>query len=218
MKFKVGEVVTLKHYSGKKINKGLISNSHDNSLIVKPDKDFLVYSYFDNDPIVLGYENEELINICEGVITFLNYKENSFGLTVNNMQSITNKRITQRFPVSLCAYITHRNTRNFAYMRNISLDGLSLCTKHEFDKGEIFTIHTSIETIDLIFDARVIWKKTSIVGNEYGLEFHSVEEKFAEKIENCINLLRIEQENAIGRLKYEFESYKKILQSKAVMN
>ena len=75
MKLKVGEIVTLKHYSGKKINKGLVSDIQSNNVIVRPEKDFLIYSYFVDDPLVLGYENENIVNICEAVVTDINYKK-----------------------------------------------------------------------------------------------------------------------------------------------
>lgn len=218
MKFKVGEVVTLKHYSVKKSNKGIISSAHDDSIIIKPERDFLVYSFFDSDPVVMGYESENMVNICEATINFVNHKDNSFGLTVNNIQTMTNKRITQRFPVSLCAYILNHNTRVFSYIRNISLDGLSLCSKQEFKNGDVFIINTRIENIELTFEGRVIWKKSGQIGFEYGLSYHSPSAEFGRTIERCLEFLSMDQEISVNRLKYEFEPMKRTIQHKVVMN
>mgnify|MGYP001484220800 FL=1 len=138
MKFKAGEIVTLKHYSVDNNNRGIISEAFNDGVVIKPEKDFLIYSFFDSDPVVIGYESENIINLCESTVSFIDYKDNSFTLTINNVQSIKNKRITQRFPVSLCAYIINDNAQIFSYIRNISLDGLSLCSKQEFKKERFF--------------------------------------------------------------------------------
>lgn len=218
MKLKVGEIVTLKHYSAKKSNNGIISNSYDNNVVIKPERDFLIYSFFDSDPVVIGFDSENVVNICESTVKHVDYKENTFDLTINNVQSITNKRLTQRFPVSLCAYILNHNTRTFSYIRNISLDGFSLCSKQEFKKGEILTINTKIESIELTYDAQVIWKKISELGFEYGLVYYMPKAEFSKTIERCLEFLRTDQEISISRLKYEFEPLRRVNQKKVVMN
>ena len=218
MKFKAGEIVTLKHYSVDNNNRGIISEAFNDGVVIKPEKDFLIYSFFDSDPVVIGYESENIINLCESTVSFIDYKDNSFTLTINNVQSIKNKRITQRFPVSLCAYIINDNAQIFSYIRNISLDGLSLCSKQEFKKGEVFSIKTKIATIELNFKARIVWKNVSKVGFEYGLEFYAVSPEFSSTLERCIELLRLDQELAISRLKYDFEPIKRIIQRRAIMN
>ncbi|GAE90054.1 PilZ domain-containing protein [Acetivibrio straminisolvens] len=218
MKLRVGEIVTLKHYSARKSNRGIISNSFDNSVIVKPERDFLVYSFFDSDPVVLGFEDENVVNICESIVKCVDYNQNTFTLTINNVQSITNKRLTQRFPVSLCAYILSRNTRVFSYIRNMSLDGLSLCSRQEFKKGDILTINTKIESIEITFEAQVMWKRISELGFEYGLAYYMPHAEFSKTIERCLEFLKMDQELSITRLKYEFEPLRRINQRKVVMN
>jgi hypothetical protein len=218
MKFKAGEIVTLKHYSIDNNNKGIISEAFSDGIVIKPEKDFLVYSFFDSDPVVIGYESENIINLCESTVSFIDYKENSFTLTINNIQSIKNKRITQRFPVSLCAYIINNNAQIFSYIRNISLDGLCLCSKQEFKKGDVFSINTRIANIELNFKAKIVWKNVSKVGFEYGLEFHSVNSEVSNTLERCIEILRRDQEIAVNRLKYDFEPLKRIIQRRVIMN
>ncbi|NLD47077.1 MAG: PilZ domain-containing protein [Clostridiaceae bacterium] len=218
MNFKVGEIVTLKHYSGKKINKGIISNIEDQKLIIKPEKDFLIYSYFDNDPIVIGLEDEEIICVCEGVINSINYNNNTFTAAIINSESLINRRACQRFPVSLFAYIYHNNLKDFAYIRNLSLEGLSLCTKKEFDKGKILNIDTLIEDKSFNIEAQILWKKDSKFGFEYGLEYSAGEESFVKCIEKHIQFFKSEQENAIRMLNYEFDSLLKTISKKISMN
>lgn len=218
MKLKVGEIVTLKHYSGKKINKGLISDVESNNVVVRPEKDFLIYSYFIDDPLVLGYENENIVSICEAVVTDIDYNKNTISVNVKNIQTLTNKRITQRFPVSLSAYITNHNEKSFAYIRNISLDGLSICSKLEKNKGDIINVQTIIENKELIFDAKIMWKKPGKLGFEYGLVFESVGEEFVENLESCLLYLKMDQESALDRLKYDFNVHKKRLMTKSIMN
>jgi hypothetical protein len=218
LKLKVGEIVTLKHYSGKKINKGLISDVESNNVVVRPEKDFLIYSYFIDDPLVLGYENENIVSICEAVVTDIDYNKNTISVNIKNIQTLTNKRITQRFPVSLSAYITNHNEKLFAYIRNISLDGLSICSKLEKNKGDIINVQTIIENKELIFDAKIMWKKPGKLGFEYGLVFESVGEEFVENLESCLLYLKMDQESALDRLKYDFNVHKKRLITKSIMN
>lgn len=218
MNFKVGEIVTLKHYSAKKINKGIISNIENRILTIKPERDFLIYSYFDNDPIVIGLESEDIISVCEGVIDSINYNNNTFSVDIINFESLINRRVCQRFPVSLFAYIYHNNLKDFAYIRNLSLEGLSLCTKKEFDKGKIISIDTTIEDEDFNIEAQIMWKKDSKFGFEYGLEYSAEEESFIKCIEKHIQSFKYEQENAIRMLNYEFDSMLKKLSKKISMN
>jgi hypothetical protein len=218
MNLKVGEIVTLKHYSGKKINKGVISNIKENYLVIKPDKDFLIFNFFDNDPIVLGFEEENIVNICESTISNIDYQQNTFGLTVNNIVSITNRRITQRFPVSLCAYILDNEEKNFAYIRNMSIDGISICSKIEYEKGQTLTINTTVEDKNLEFDAQVVWKSDSKYGFEYGLEYVDNSPAIMENLEHCIEVLRLTQEFAVLMLKTQIESYRRIISNKLSKN
>lgn len=218
MNLKVGEVVTLKHYSGKKINKGVISNISDNYLVIKPDKEFLIFNFFDNDPIVMGFEDENIVNICESTISSINYQQNTFGLTVNNVITITDRRVTQRFPVSLCAYILDKEEKNFSYIRNMSIEGLSICSKLEYENGQSLKINTTIEDKNLEFDAKVVWKNESKYGFEYGLEYVQTNKPVMENIEHCIEILRLTQEFAVVMLKTQYDSYRRIVSNKLSKN
>lgn len=218
MNLKVGEVVTLKHYSGKKINKGVVSNVNDNYFVIKPDKDFLIFNFFDNDPIVMGFEEENIVNICESTILGIDYQQNTFGLTVTNVISITDRRITQRFPVSLCAYILDKDEKNFAYIRNMSLEGLSLCSKVEYELDQNLRINTTIEDRNLEFDANIVWKNESKYGFEYGLEYNKSDKTIMHNLEHCIEILRLTQEFAVVMLKTQYDSYRKIISNKLSKN
>jgi hypothetical protein len=218
MNLKVGEVVTLKHYSGKKINKGVISNISDNQYIIRPDKDFLIFNFFDNDPIVMGFERENIVNICESTISGIDYQQNTFSLSVNNVISITDRRITQRFPVSLCAYILDEDEKNFAYVRNISLDGLSLCSKIEYELGQTLKVNTTIEDRILDFESTVVWKNESKYGFEYGLEYYHMDKATMKDLEYCIEILKLNHDFAIIMLKTQYDSYRRILANKFSKN
>ena len=152
------------------------------------------------------------------IINLINYNDNTFTSEIRYMESLVNRSITQRFPVSLFAYIYHDNIKNFAYIRNLSLNGLSLCTKQVFEKGRILKINTSIEDKAISIDAKVLWSKESTHGFEYGFEYTNVKEDFLKGIEHCILLLKNDHESAIGQLKYEFESLKRVLTRKINMN
>mgnify|MGYP000890032919 CR=1 FL=1 len=218
MNLKVGEVVTLKHYSGKKINKGVISNISDNCYVIKPDKDFLIFNFFDNDPIVMGFEHDNIVNICESTISSIDYQQNTFCLSVNNVITITDRRITQRFPVSLCAYILDRDEKNFAYIRNMSLDGLSLCSKVDYEQGRKLRLNTTIEDRTLEFEATIVWKNESKYGFEYGLEYSQMDKKVMKDLEHCIEILRLTHDFAIVMLKTQYDSYRRIISNKLSKN
>ena len=218
MKFKAGEIVSLKHYSIDNNNKGIISKTLNDGIIVKPEKEFLIYSFFDSDPVVIGFESENTVNLCESTVSSVDYKDNTFELTINNIQSIENKRISQRFPVSMCAYVKADNSSVFSYIRNIGLNGISLCSKYEFKKGDMVSVDTAIFGENISFMARVAWKKLGKVGFEYGLEFYSPSPEFDGTIEKCIKLLKQEQKSAINRLKYDFKPIIRMMQKNKALN
>lgn len=218
MNLKVGEVVTLKHYSGKKINKGVISGIDDNNFVIKPDKDFLIFNFFDNDPIVMGFEDENIVNICESTISSIDYQQSTFNLTVNNVVTITDRRITQRFPVSLCAYILNGAEKDFAYIRNISLDGISLCSKQEYELGHVLKINTTVEDRSLEFESTIVWKNDSKYGFEYGLEYSQADDTVMQNLEHCIEILRLTQEFAVVMLRTQYDSYRRIVLNKHAKN
>ena len=63
-----------------------------------------------------------------------------------------------------------------------------------------------------------MWKKPGKLGFEYGLVFESVGEEFVENLESCLLYLKMDQESALDRLKYDFNVHKKRLMTKSIMN
>lgn len=203
MNFNTGEIITLRHFSGKYLHKSVIVTSDDDMVSIKPAKEYIIFNYFENDPIVLGYRQNNEIYIGEGTILGLNYRSSVVDIKVNSLQLTEEKRENERFPTSLCAHITCLNDRNIAYVRNIGNSGISVCSRTVYEEGQEIELEMSLKEYWLSVKAEVIWKQRGINDYEYGIKMTGIDYKKREILNEYLESLKTEQENVTRKIKDE---------------
>lgn len=209
MNIKQGEIVTLQHYTTKDFCKGIITNSENDSLSVKPQKDCTVFSYFTYDPLVLGLGAIDEIYMLECTITSINYSESSVDLKIDNTYSLFNKRLDERYPTSIYGVVVHSPIKGSVYIKNMSLDGMSIKSKLDLKEGTKFEIEAYINKVLLNVNSEVIWKKTMSNDYEYGLKIkpNSSSKKI---IDSYLSSISSQQMNIIKNMKNRVDDISKV--------
>jgi Tfp pilus assembly protein PilZ len=203
MNFNTGEIVTLRHFSGKNLHRSVIITSDDYKVSLKPAKEFIIFNYFENDPIVLGYRYNNEVYIGEGTILGLNYRNAVVDIKVNSLQLTEEKREYERFPTSLCAHITCSTDKSIAYIRNISNAGMSVCSRTGYEEGQEIEIEMNLKEHLLSVKAQVIWKQRGINDYEYGIKMVGMDFAKKEILNKYLEGLEAEQENLTRMIKDE---------------
>lgn len=200
MQVNQGDIVTLKHYTGKNHSIGIVLEVENNIVKVRPSAECAVFSYFSNDPLVLGFMKLGKLNLSECTILSINYNENTVEFQIDKTYEFEEKRTTERFPTSLYGVIVRSQIKGAVYIKNISSDGLAIKTKVDLNKGDVIEIETYVNKILLTIKTSIMWKKPLNTDFEYGLQIINVEETQTEVLINYLNWLQNMQKEVIAQL------------------
>lgn len=195
------EVVSIRHYSGTSSFKSIVQDVRENSIIVKLTKEFAILNFFEDDPVIIGYEIGREVYICDGTIIKVSPRNNNFEIKCNNAQIITDKRLDERYPVSLYAEITSARKRETALIKDISINGMTIKTKLDFSEGLEIELDAYLGKAVVPLRATIMWKKKEIEKYQYGVQFVYFDIGLKKTIKNNLILLKDEHEQAIRELK-----------------
>ncbi|MCX7920781.1 MAG: PilZ domain-containing protein [Clostridia bacterium] len=204
MQIKVGDVVSVRHYSGISPFKSIVVEAGEGVVSVKLSKQFAALNYFEGDPIVLGFEKHSEIYVASCTIEHLSPKDSTVSLKIEDIEFITNKRVYERFPVSFYADVRIKGSRNksTATVKNISLGGLMICTKKDYHPDEMLEVDVVMDNSTLFLDVSIIRKAEIANGFEYGLKIIYKNLQNQDMMKQYINTLKKEQESFIRELRY----------------
>src|SRR3989339_536637 len=126
MDIKTGEVVSIRHYSGIKLFKSIVVERSLDNVTIKIIEEIESLNCLEGDPIVLGFESENEIYIASCNIVKIKKEESQIVVKFDNIETLANKRISERYPVSFYADIRigESQTKHLALVKNISFTGL----------------------------------------------------------------------------------------------
>ncbi len=203
MGLKAGEVITLRHFSGSCLHKSVVIKYNNDIMALKPTKEFVIFNYFESDPIVIGCDQDNEVYLGEGTVLGVNYRDCIVDIKVDMSYLITNNRDIERFPTSLCAHVKSPKGKNIAYIRNISSGGMAICSRTTFDEGQQIEIEISLKEKILSLKAEVVWKQQSSNNFEYGVKIVDINLSDRDMLGKYLESLKIEQENMTKKIKYE---------------
>jgi hypothetical protein len=197
------EFVSVRHFSGKNNFKCIVINYEDNLITLKLTKEFAILNLFESDPIVFGYEKDNTTYLCEGIILDVIPRNNSLVIKIESIQAINEKRLSERYPVSLYAEIKVNGSkkRDIAVIRNVSLSGVCLRSKTEFQQGDILDFDAYINNIVMPLRGTVIWKIQISLHFEYGIVISFQDFKTKNTLKNNIQIVIEDNERSIMELK-----------------
>ncbi|WP_243467630.1 PilZ domain-containing protein [Acetivibrio straminisolvens] len=185
---KVGEIASIRHYSGKTWFKSVVLQVEKDLLVVKLVREFAVLNFLENDPVVLGYEENDEVYIASCIVAGIDPDCSYIKLKIEAVRSLKEQREYERFPVSFYAKIRCDDSDkiNVATIKNMSFDGLMINTNADFPLKkniEVIIYPTFQEVkIDNDVDKTVISLRSDIVRKEafakyfeYGLKITNID-------------------------------------------
>ena len=202
MKLRSGDIVSVVHYSEKTPFQSVVLDVSENEVLLNLPNQFSVYNLFEDDPAVLGFQSGSDIYVSECSIQSINAQEGSAALKIENTEHIKEKRIFERFPVSLYAdMISQNGAKKAAYVRNISLNGLFVISKNELAVGDKVVFDTLIDNRILKLPGTVMWKMKNSNNFHYGINIIFQDYNTKNSLKLYLNILKDEQEKVIQQLK-----------------
>ncbi|MFZ5987494.1 MAG: PilZ domain-containing protein [Bacillota bacterium] len=211
---KVGEVVSIRHYSCKTSFKSVVLQANNELLVVKLTKDFAVLNFLEGDPVVLGFEEDSEIYIASCNVIGIDPDGSYIKLGVEGIKSLKDQREHERFPVSFYANIKSddSNKTYIATVKNMSFDGLLINSNVDFPlkKNIEVCVYPTFQEIkiDEAVDKTVIHLKADIVRKEtlqrhfeYGLKITCIDAHNQNLIRLYLQSLRSMQIKFIRDLK-----------------
>lgn len=199
MNFKPGKSIRMKHFAGKYCNKGEIVEAAGGIITIKPEKSFTVFSFFEEDPLVLIYEGEEQFFISQCSVISIDYSTCTFNCMVENNEEFSNRRKDERYPTSVYGIMVNSPGKETIFINNISTGGISIKTKIASDINDKIEIEATLDGNYVYINGIVKWKKEHNNFFEYGL---FVDESIPE-IKNILNIIRKDHFMTVRNLKYE---------------
>ncbi|MCX8131068.1 MAG: PilZ domain-containing protein [Clostridia bacterium] len=171
MKIKAGEIVSIRHYSGSSPFKSVVFEAEENIITIKLTKEFVIFNLFEGDPIVLTFETGGEVYNISCTLHEVNTKQAAIKLKVDNIEQMAEKRKSERYPVSLYADVRLKgySKKETATIRNMSSDGMMICTKAKFELENELELDLYIDNSLIFLIAQVIWKINGKHNIEYGL-------------------------------------------------
>ncbi len=203
MELKSGDIVSVAHYSEGNPFQSVVLDVLDNEVLLSLPKKFAIFNLFEDDPVVLGFQTGVNIYAAECSIRTINPKNNSIGLKVENIEYIKEKRIFERFPVSLCTDIitSEEDKKKVAFIRNISLEGFAIVTKSELSQGDTVNFDVYIDNRVLKLSGEVVWKERGNNSFQYGLKSIYTDFNTKNSLKLYLKILKDEQENAVIKIR-----------------
>jgi hypothetical protein len=202
MDIKVGEVVSVRHYSKTKLLDAIVTDVKFDLLYLKFTDKLNDFTYTSGDPVVLGFESNNLVYISSCNIMDVDQDESTMKLKTDSLETLTNKRLFERFPVSFNANITigSSTTAHSCAVKNLSFNGMLACTKQDFPLYQELKFDFMIK-YKISLKAIVIRKTKTEHNFEYGLKIVYTDPHTPSLIKKFLQTLKKEQEEYVNDLK-----------------
>jgi len=202
MELKVGELVSIRHFSGTKLFKSLVLESSDDTLLVRFIEEVTLLNCSEGDPIVLGSEFENEVYISSCTILRIDKAQNCIQLKIDSYETAANKRLFVRFPVSVYAeaQIGESQKKHLTMVKNISFNGMMIYSKTDFPLYQELKFDI-LAGVTIHLKATIIRKVKDTYNYEYGLKIVYTDVHTPNLLKKYLLLLKKEQEDFLKKFK-----------------
>ncbi len=171
MNINKNDIVSIRHCSGKRLFRCVIVDKNFDDLVLNFIDEIVMFECSEGDPVVLGFESENEIYIASCNIIKIDKVANNLSITIDSMEILRNKRLSERFPVSVYSNIKigESQTKHIGLIKNISFTGILLYSKSEFPLYQKLKININVG-VPLTIQAVVVRKSRELHNFEYGLK------------------------------------------------
>lgn len=173
-KLAVNDIVAVNHYSKSNYFMGSVEKSDKNTLVLKIDPTVNISNFFENDPIVIGYKNEDKCFISSYRILSMNIKNRTVKIKFNFIHNLIVKSLTEKYPISSCVDGKEiiSNKKFSAAIRNININQMTIYSRNEFEIGEKLEFYMPVFENIANIKADVIEKHSRSQGFEYKISIN----------------------------------------------
>lgn len=203
MNIKIGDVVTIQHYSGLNPFRSIVLETGDGMIKLRLVKEFAIIRFFEGDPLVVGYEKDSRLYIMGCVVENIDPVKNSIEVRVDKVESDAQKRAYERYPVSLYAdvRIYGENKKHLATVKDISCYGMQIYSKTEFPDNSELSMDIYLEKNVISIKANIVRKITRSCYFEYGIKIIYDNSAAFGHMNDYITVLKADQEESIVRMR-----------------
>lgn len=135
MNFKIGDILSLAHYSTLHPIAVAIEVVKEDILQLKNTTNFVALNPSIDDPIVLIGKLNKNICICEGIISEIDKLNKMIAVRCEEIRFVSDKRQMFRVATSLYSLVNSKETEKtiVALVKNISPEGIGFISKEEFE-------------------------------------------------------------------------------------
>ena len=201
MEVKVGDLVSVRHYTGTKLYRGVIVRVKYEELDIKFLEEVALLNCVAGDPVVLGFDSESQIHIASCNVVEVDKKENKLILKVDAVQTLANKRFSERFPVSFLASIRigESQTSYMAVVKNVSFTGMLVHSKTDFPLYQELKLNLNLGVM-VSLKAIIVRKQKNAYNYEYGLKLVYIDATTPALLKKYLSFLMKEQEDFVRKL------------------
>jgi len=195
MDIRVGDTVSVRHYSGDKLLRGLVVGENLDALSIKLTNAGDSANCSKGEPVVLGFESESIVYIASCDIIDIDRGQDILILEIASIETLLNKRASERFPVSLQAEIKigESSIIHSAIIKNISFTGMLMSTQSDFALYQKLKISMYIGS-QASLQAVVVRKVKEGDRFDYGLKIVFTDTSTPAILRRYLSMLKREQE------------------------
>jgi len=202
MKLEAGAAVSVRHYSGIRPFKSIVNEVKEDAVTLKLTREFTAAGISEGDPITVGYALEREISICSCTVVSINSKAGAIGLKIDSADTLMDKRILDRFPVSLYAEVRLKDSskRNTITIKNLSIGGMQISSQNEFTEGQDIEINAFLDKNVVTLKAEIVWKTKNFSRFDYGLKTLYTNYNTRNYIKLYLQVLRDDEERIVKEI------------------
>jgi hypothetical protein len=196
-----GSILALRHYShSKPITCSFVSGNLENFFTVRIKGPLGTYmNILKGDPVTFGKIDENQTNVYGGFILSRNDTDITISPDMTSFQVERRKNI--RHPVSLLGSVKRMSDRlngvSTAWIKDISYEGIRICTECEFEINEEIVINIFDQNRVLDLEGLIVRKSMLFGRNEYGVQMTFKYKSSVFSVREIIDLLVLQEKRLI---------------------
>lgn len=199
----IDEAVAIQHYSSSNLYIGTLLEKAGNIMSIKIQHKINSIQFNEGDPVACGMITHiGEIDISSCIISKMNIDGNILEISVNKKGIDYNRRFYERFPVSLYANVglSHTNNKYPAIVKDISVIGMQIHSKSDFQANQELDIDLNMGTNILSIKSFVIRKLIDENNFIYGLSISNCDTRTKRLIEEYLQNMEYVYKNFLKSL------------------
>ncbi|NTV91347.1 MAG: PilZ domain-containing protein [Clostridiales bacterium] len=202
MRLYKGKLVTIQHYSLSHLFSGQIVEASGDGAKIKLVSRSVIRNLKEHDPVVLGIDQDEQLLIAGSNIRALDKNDDVMELQLDKEVKEFNRRLYERFPVSLYSDIFSYRTgkKHFSTIKDISENGMRIYTDTELSVNEDLEVSIYFSR-SVIFLRCVVVREAKLQGySDYGLMIKHDSASTLNTMREFIRTIKQPHENYLNKI------------------